>query len=83
MGLMDKVKATAEQAAAKTREAALEAQTKTREAAQELQTKRELGQAYSELGKQTFELVQAGELPAERFGDQIERIRTLRAQADD
>jgi hypothetical protein len=51
MGFLDKAKAAAEQAAAK-----------AKEGVQEVQTKRELGQAYEELGKTTFSLVEGGEI---------------------
>ena len=50
MGFLDKAKAAAEQAA-----------SKAKETAGELQTKRELGQAYDELGRTTFDLVESGE----------------------
>ena len=51
MGFLDKAKTAAEQATAK-----------AKEGIGEVQTRRELGQAYDELGKTTFELVDAGEL---------------------
>ena len=51
MGLLDKAKLAAEQAV-----------TKAKEGVEDVQTKRELGAAYGELGKKTFELVEAGEL---------------------
>ena len=53
MGLLDKAKAAAEEAA-----------IKAKETAEELQTKRELGQAYGELGRKAFALVESGELSA-------------------
>ena len=55
MGFLDSAKAAAEQAV-----------TKAKEAAGELQTKRELGQAYDELGRTTFDLVESGQV---RGGD--------------
>ena len=51
MGLLDKAKAAAEQAAAK-----------AKEGVEDVQTKRELSQAYNELGKATYELVGSGEV---------------------
>jgi hypothetical protein len=71
MGLLDKAKAAAEQAA-----------TKAKETAGELQTKRELGQAYDELGRRTFELVEAGDVSSTTLEPLVDRIRTLKAQLD-
>ena len=53
MGFLDKAKAVAEQAVAK-----------TKEGVEDVQTKRELGQAYDELGKATFGLIESGEFVA-------------------
>ena len=50
MGFLDKAKAAAEQAAAK-----------AKEGVEDVQTKRELGQAYGDLGKTAFELIESGE----------------------
>ena len=72
MGLLDKAKAAAEQAA-----------TKAKETAGELQTKRELGHAYDELGRTTFDLVESGQVPATLLEPLVERIRTLKAQLDE
>jgi cob(I)alamin adenosyltransferase len=72
MGLLDKAKAAAEQAAAK-----------AKDTAGDLQTKRELGQAYDELGRKAFELAESGELPATPLEPLLERIRELRAQLDE
>ena len=71
MGLIDKVKAGAEQAAAK-----------AREEMQELQTKRDLGQAYSDLGRKAFELADRGEISHAEISDLVERIRSLTAQLE-
>ena len=72
MGLLDKAKAAAEQAA-----------TRAKETASELQTKRELNHAYDELGQKTFELVEAGsEVSTTALEPLLERIRTLKAQLD-
>ncbi len=71
MGLLDKVKAGAEQAAAK-----------AREEMQELQTKRELGQTYSDLGRKAFELADRGEISHAEISDLVERIRSLTAQLE-
>jgi len=66
MGLLDKAKQAAEQAA-----------TKAREGVEDVQTKRELNQAYGELGKTTFELIEQGELTHARFDATAETIRAL------
>jgi hypothetical protein len=66
VGFLDKAKQAAEQAAAK-----------AKEGVEEVQTKRELSQAYSELGKSVFELVEAGEISDPRLDASVEKIRTL------
>src|SRR4051812_30600587 len=71
MGLLDKAKAAAEQAA-----------IKAKETAGELQTKRELGQAYDELGQKTFELIEAGEVSAPALEPLAERVRVLKASLE-
>ena len=72
MGFLDKAKAAAEQAA-----------SKAKETAGELQTKRELSQAYDELGRKTFELVESGEVSSTTLDPLVERIRSLKAQLDE
>ncbi len=72
MGFLDKAKAAAEQAA-----------TRAKETAGELQTKRELGQAYDELGRRTFELVESGEVSSTTLDPLVERIRSLKAQLEE
>jgi hypothetical protein len=72
MGLLEQVKAAAEQAA-----------IKARETAGELQTKRELGQAYGELGQKTFELIESGEVSAPALEPLAERVRALKAQLEE
>lgn len=71
MSLLGKVKAGAEQAAAK-----------ARGEVEELQTKRELNQAYSEVGKKALELVDRGELSHAEIAGLVERVHTLRAQLE-
>jgi hypothetical protein len=71
MGLLDKAKVAAGQAA-----------TKAKEGAGQVQTKREMGHAYGELGRSTFELVEKGELEHPRLSPTVERIRTLKAQLE-
>jgi hypothetical protein len=72
MGFLDKAKAAAEQAA-----------IRAKETAGELQTKRELGQAYDELGRTAFGLVEAGELSSPTLDPHVERIRSLKAQLEE
>lgn len=71
MGLLDKAKAAAEQAAAK-----------AKEGAEELQTKRALSGAYSELGKLTFELADKGELTHSQLQSHVDEIRRLKAESN-
>jgi hypothetical protein len=71
MGFLDKAKSAAEQAA-----------LKAKETAGELQTKRELGQAYSELGRKTFDLVESRELANPELDTIAERIRSLKAELE-
>jgi hypothetical protein len=66
MGLLDKAKQAAEQAAAK-----------AKEGVEDVQTKREIGQAYNDLGKTAFELVESGEIANPKFEDGVARIRAL------
>lgn len=72
MGFLDKAKAAAEQAAAKTKEGVAD-----------VQTKRELGQTYGELGKATFELIESGELSHPQLEALAEKIRGLSEKAAD
>jgi hypothetical protein len=73
MGLLDKAKAAAEQAAAK-----------AKEGVEDVQTKRDLSLAYGELGKATYRLVESGELSNPELTTLVEKIRTLetRTHAD-
>ncbi|HVM57580.1 MAG TPA: hypothetical protein VMT74_08965 [Gaiellaceae bacterium] len=69
MKLMDKAKAAAEQAVAK-----------TKEGVEEVQTKRDLSAAFGELGTKTYELVEAGEIDHPKLTELVEKIRTLKAK---
>jgi hypothetical protein len=71
MGFLDKAKAAAEQAA-----------SKAKEGVQDVQAKRELGQAYGELGQKTYELVSSGGLTHPELTPLVDKISTLRAQAE-
>jgi hypothetical protein len=70
MGLLDKAKAAAEQAAAK-----------AKEGVEDVQTKRELGQAYGDLGRLTFQLIESGELSNAQLDALRDKIRALEAKA--
>ena len=72
MGLLDKVKSQAEQAAAK-----------AKEGMQEVQLKRELAQTHEELGRLTFELVDAGELTHDRLAPLVAKARDLKARLEE
>ena len=66
MSLFNKAKQAAEQAAAK-----------AREGVEDVQQKRELGQAYGELGKTAFELLESGEISHPRLETTAAQIRAL------
>ena len=70
MGLLDKAKAAAEQAAAK-----------AKEGVEDVQTKRDLVQTYGELGKVTYRLVESGELSNPELTALVDKIRTLETRA--
>ncbi len=72
MGLLDRAKAAAEQAAAK-----------AKEGVEDVQTKRDLSQAYGELGKVTYRLVESGELSNPELTTLAEKIRTLETRPGD
>lgn len=69
MGIVDKLKAGAEQTA-----------NKARETAQEVQTKRELAQAYTDLGKTAFALVDRGEVSHGELTAGVDHIKELQAR---
>jgi outer membrane murein-binding lipoprotein Lpp len=66
MSLFNKAKQAAEQAAAK-----------AREGVEDVQQKRELSQAYNELGKTAFELLESGEISNPRLEATAAKIREL------
>ena len=69
MGLLDKAKA-----------AAVEATAKAKEGVEDVQLKRELSQAYNELGKVAFELVDGNEISHPKLAAVAEKIRALHAR---
>jgi hypothetical protein len=66
MGLLDKAKA-----------AAVEATAKAKEGVEDVQLKRELSQAYNELGKIAFELLEGNEISHPKLATVADKIRTL------
>ena len=70
MGFLDRAKSAAEQAT-----------TRATEKVEEVQTKRNLAQAYEQLGRTAFELLEAGQISHERLTAQAEEIRSLQAMA--
>ena len=69
MSLFNKAKQAAEQAAAK-----------AREGVEDVQQKRELGQAYGDLGKTAFELLESREISHPRLEATAAQIRVLNAK---
>jgi hypothetical protein len=72
MGLLDKAKAAAEQAAAK-----------AKEGVEDVQTKRDLTIAYGELGKVTYRLVESGDVSNPELTPLVEKIQTLEARSSE
>jgi outer membrane murein-binding lipoprotein Lpp len=66
VSLLNEAKQAAEQAAAK-----------AREGVEDVQQKRELSQAYNELGKTAFELIESGEISNARLEAPAAKVRTL------
>jgi F0F1-type ATP synthase membrane subunit b/b' len=69
MGLVDKIKAGAEQTA-----------NRARETAQEVQTKRELSTAYSDLGKTAFALADKGDISHADLTAGVDHIKELQSR---
>ena len=68
----------------KAKHAAETAVTKTKEGVEDVQQKRELSQAYGDLGKTVFELVESGEISNPKLDDTVAKIRDLNEKlADD
>ena len=73
MSFFDKAKQAANQAAAK-----------AKEGVEDVQQKRELSQAYGDLGKTAFELIESDEISHPRFEETVAKIRDLNEKlADD
>ena len=70
MGFLDKAKAAAEQAA-----------TKAKEGVEDVQAKRNLSNAYEQLGRTAYDLIQAGEISHQSLTAQADEIGRLKADA--
>jgi hypothetical protein len=70
MGFLDKAKAAAEQAA-----------VKAKEGVEDVQVKRDLTQAYGELGRVAYALVQRGEITHAELGPLVARVSELEGHA--
>jgi len=79
MGFMDKLKAGAEEV----KVGAGEATARARDTVHEAQVRHDLMQAYTELGRTTYTLVDEGSLHDERLDHAVQRIRELGAQLSD
>lgn len=79
MGFMDKLKA----GAGELKEGAGEATTRARDTVHDAQVRRDLADAYSELGRTTYTLVEEGSLVDERLDHAVQRIRELGTQLQD
>jgi len=70
VGFLDKAKAAAEQAA-----------TKAKEGVEDVQAKRNLSNAYEQLGRTAYDLIQAGEISHQSLTAQADEIGRLKADA--
>ena len=70
MGFLDKAKAAAEQAAAK-----------AKGGVEDVQVKRELGQAYGELGRSAFDLIESGEISHPQL-DEVHLVPRVGGRSD-
>ena len=71
MGFLDRVKENIQETAAL-----------AREGLDEFHNKRDLSHVYGELGKKTFELIEAGKLEAGELAPEVEEVRRLRAELE-
>ena len=79
MGFMDKLKAGAEEV----KVGAGEATARARDTVHEARVSHDLVQAYTELGRTTYRLVDEGSLRDERLDHAVQRIRDLGTQLSD
>jgi hypothetical protein len=66
----------------KAKQAAEQAAAKVQEGVEDVQQKRELSQAYAELGKTAFGLVESGEISHSGFDATVAKIRELKAKIE-
>ena len=66
MGFLDKAISAADQAA-----------SRAKEGVEEVQTKRNLTQAYEQLGRTAYQLIESGQISHEQLSAQAEEIRRL------
>ena len=76
MGLMDKIKAGAEQA----KELGAQAAAKAKDEAKELQLKREIGKEEGELGRKALALLESGAISHPDLAENVEQIQVLKAE---
>lgn len=69
MGLIDRMREGAEQAT-----------SRARESVQDVQVKRDLAQAYGELGRAAFALIERGAIREETLDSPAARVREIEAQ---
>ena len=62
----------------KAKQAAGQAAAKAREGVEDVQQKRELSQAYNELGKTAFDLIESGEISHSALASKIAEIHALK-----
>lgn len=70
MGFLDKAKAAAEEAAAR-----------VQEGVEDVQAKKDAYQGYSELGREAYRLIEAGEVSHPRLNEIADRIRAAEAKS--
>jgi hypothetical protein len=76
MGLMDKIKAGAEQA----KDLAGQAAAKAKDEAKELQLKREIGREEGELGRKALVLLESGAIAHPDLDENVRQIQALKAE---
>jgi F0F1-type ATP synthase membrane subunit b/b' len=83
MGLLDRVKASAEVAFEKAKDAAEQGIEKAKEEAKELQLKRELGKTREDLGRRVVDLVNAGAISHPDLIGGVARANDIQKQIDE
>jgi hypothetical protein len=78
MGFLDKIKENIQDTATLAKEGI----EKARDSVEDVQTKRLLNQAYTDLGRRTAELAEAGTLSAQQLTAELDKVRHLKAQLE-